>query len=180
MNDVIFIELEFFIISILWGGLIIVIYDSLRIIRNLIKHKQFVVAAQDIFYWILCGFLIFQMMYKHNNGIIRAFSIIGMLIGMIIYRYMFSDFLVESLSFLLMKIGDIFFSIFKVIVKPFIWMKCLLSKTIGKKVRQLFKKVKKVIYNQFKPLKNKIKSSKISLYGGEDGDLLEKEKKKEK
>ena len=86
MNEAIAIEMRFFVISILWGCLILVIYDLLRIFRNIIRHNKIAIGIEDILYWILCGVLIFKMMYKHYNGIIRAFSILGMFIGMLICK----------------------------------------------------------------------------------------------
>lgn len=117
MNNAILGELQFFMISIVWGSLILVIYDCLRIIRKVIKHKQFVIGIEDILYWILCGHLIFQMMYKHNSGIIRAFAILGIFIGMIIYRYILSDFLVDNISGFLNKIIKSIYKIIKLLKK---------------------------------------------------------------
>lgn len=178
MNEVILVELRFFVISILWGCLIVIIYDCLRIIRNLIKHNKLTVALEDIVYWIICGFLIFQMMYKHNNGIIRTFSILGMLIGMLIYKYSFSEFLVKNISSILKKLTALLSILFSFLIKPFLGIKDVFNKTIGKIVREFFKKTKKRIQNSIKPLKNKVKSSKIPLNDFEDGDLFDEEKKK--
>lgn len=180
MNEAITIELQFFMISILWGGLLLVIYDFLRIIRNIINHKQLWIAFEDILYWILCGILIFQMMYKHNNGIIRVFSILGMIIGMILYRYIFSDSLVQCISLLLKKTIALFSGILILFIKPFIWMKNQFNKTIGRKVRKTLTKTKKRLYFTNKSLKKLFKSSKISLNQVEEGDLLSEEKKKKK
>lgn len=180
MNEAITVELQFFMISILWGGLLLVIYDLLRIIRNVINHKQLWIAFEDILYWILCGVLIFQMMYKHNNGIIRVFSILGMLIGMILYRHIFSDTLVEYISLLLKKIIVLLSRILMLFIRPIIWIKNQINKTIGRKVRKILKKIKKRLYFTIKSLKKLFKSSKISLNQVEEGDLLSEEKKKKK
>ena len=55
-------------------------------------------AIEDILYWIVSAVLIFRMMYVRNNGIIRGFSLIGILLGMILYKYSISEFLVEKVS----------------------------------------------------------------------------------
>lgn len=182
MNEAILVELQFFVISILWGSLILIIYDGLRIIRIIIKHKQIVVALEDILYWLMCGILIFQMMYKHNHGIVRAFSILGMLMGMIFYHYLLSDIIVDNLSTLLKRIIRLIIKGLSILVKPFIWIKKLFNKTIGKIIRKYYKKLKKSVYNQIKLLKNKRISSKISLddTNAGDGDLSDEKKKKKK
>lgn len=162
MNEAILIELRFFIASIMWGGLILIIYDCLRIFRLLIKHNKFFIAVEDIVYWLVCSFLIFQMMYKQNNGIIRAFSILGMLIGMLFYHWTISEFLVEGISYLLKKIMKFILLVLSFLFKPLLW---------------LFNIIKKLVNITFVPLKNKIKSSKILLKGLKDGEFLEEDKK---
>ncbi len=180
MNEAIIIELRFFVISILWGSLILIIYDCLRIIRKIIKHNKFSIAIEDLFYWIICGLLIFKMMYKHNDGIIRAFSIMGMLIGMIIYKNLFSDFLLETISAILIKILNFGVSILSFIIRPFLWLKAIFDKTIAIKINRRLKKVKNSMEIAFKSLKSLNKSSKIPLSDVKDGDLLSEEEKSKK
>lgn len=98
MNPAITIELQFFLISILCGGIILLIYDVLRIIRRLVRHDSFFVAVEDLFFWVATSLFIFAMMYKQNNGIIRGFSIMGMLIGMILYHSIISETLVSIIT----------------------------------------------------------------------------------
>lgn len=147
MNEAIIVELEFFVVSILWGGIIIAFYDCLRIIRKVIKHNGFFIALEDVLYWVVSSLLIFNMMYKQNNGIIRTFSILAMFIGMMLYYNLLSELLVEKISFILIKI------------------------------KKIVKKLKKVAYIKIKRLKNKVKSSKILLSGYGEGDLFEEKKK---
>lgn len=147
MNEAIIVELEFFVVSILWGGIIIAFYDCLRIIRKVIKHNGFFIALEDVLYWVVSSLLIFNMMYKQNNGIIRTFSILAMFIGMMLYYNLLSELLVEKISFILIKI------------------------------KEIVKKLKKVAYIKIKRLKNKVKSSKILLSGYGEGDLFEEKKK---
>ena len=173
MNEAILIELRFFIVSIMWGGLILIIYDCLRIFRHVIKHKKFFIAVEDIVYWVVCSFLIFQMMYKQNNGIIRAFSILGMLIGMLIYHWTLSELLVEGISYLLKKIINFIFLIISFVLKPFLWILKIFKSFLGKGKRI----IKNLLDIVFLPLKNKIKSSKILLKDSKDGELLEEDKK---
>lgn len=177
MNEGIIVELEFFFVSILWGGIIIIIYDCLRVIRKVIKHKEFFVALEDVLYWVVSSLLIFNMMYKQNNGIIRIFSILAMFIGMIIYHNLFSKLLVETISFLLIKIKRLISKVIPLILKPITWLISIFNKTIGKIIRKTVKKLKIVTYNQIKRLKNKVKSSKIPLSDFGEGDLFEEKEK---
>ncbi len=163
MNEAIIVEVQFFLVSILWGGLIIVFYDCLRITRKVIKHKEFFIALEDVLYWVISSLLIFNMMYKQNNGIIRAFSILAMFIGMILYHNLFSELIVELVSFIILKIKKIIFKILTFLMKPVYWIINIFNKTIGKIIRKTLRKLKKVVHFQIKRLKNKVKSSKIPL-----------------
>ena len=91
MNEAIMIELRFFLISILWGVILLLVYDGLRIFRRIIKQNSFAIAMQDLLFWVVSSVFIFSMMYRKNNGIIRGFSIMGMILGMLVYHNILSD-----------------------------------------------------------------------------------------
>lgn len=101
MNKAITFELEFFLISILWGAIILLVYDGFRIFRRLIKHNEIFLATEDLIFWVAASVFIFAMMYQQNNGIIRGFSVMGMAIGMILYHYILSELIVSMITKLL-------------------------------------------------------------------------------
>ena len=139
MNHAITIELQFFLISILWGGLLLLVYDGLRIIRRIIKHDSFFVAVEDLIFWVAASLFIFAMMYKENNGIIRGFSVMGMAIGMVLYHYIFSELLVNAITKFIR-------TLFRPFAIAFSWIKrfILYLSTIGKKiVKFILRRLKK-------------------------------------
>lgn len=148
MNQGITIELHFFLISILWGVLVLLAYDQLRILRRIIRHNALFVAIQDLLFWVLSSVFIFAMIYTENSGTIRGFSVMGMVIGMIIYHYILSDLLVTLVSRMIL-----------LLMRPFsiaitYTLKCL---------KFLINKVKKLSNRIYSQLKSKTKSVKISL-----------------
>lgn len=78
-------ELQFFFRAFVWGILMMVLYDLIRIFRRLIRHSVLAVAVEDVLYWIVCGILIFRMLYLENSGAIRGFAIAAVVLGMILY-----------------------------------------------------------------------------------------------
>jgi len=166
MNDAIMVELRFFGASIFWGMLLLIIYDMLRILRRVVKHNGFFIAIQDILYWVTCSLLIFHMMYQQNNGIIRGFSILAMLIGMLIYHAQISDLVVYVISEILNKTIKL---IGKLIALLFMPIRIILNKT-GRLFRWLFLKIKKIGHYLIKSLKNAFKTSKIAVSENEKGD----------
>ena len=62
-----------------------ILYDIIRLFRRLIPHNTAAVAVEDILYWLVCGFLIFRMLYVENSGAIRGFAIAAVVLGMLLY-----------------------------------------------------------------------------------------------
>lgn len=112
MNKAIAVEMQFFLISILAGVIIIFVYDIIRIFRRLIKHNNIFIAIEDLIFWVLSSLFIFIMMYQENDGVIRAFSIIGMIIGMVLYHFLISNiFITVSLKIIKFLFSPIVFVI---------------------------------------------------------------------
>ncbi len=110
MNHAISVELQFFLVSVLWGAILLFVYDILRIIRRLIKHDTFFVALEDLIFWVCASLFIFAMMYQENDGIIRGFSVMGMAIGMLLYHYLLSDFFITiTTKFIQLLISPVVF-----------------------------------------------------------------------
>lgn len=159
MNDAIMVELRFFGASIFWGMLLLFIYDFLRILRRVVNHNGFFIVIEDVLYWITCSVLIFRMMYQQNNGIIRGFSILAMVLGMLLYHAGISDLVVTVISEILNKI---LYYIGKLIILLFSPIQFIFSR-IRKLFVWLLLKIKKVNHFCVKTLKNVWKSSKITV-----------------
>lgn len=69
-----------FFIFILTGVIIGVLFDIFRVFRRSFKTSDFVTYIQDILFWILSGIIVLYTIFKFNNGDIRSYIIIGMLI----------------------------------------------------------------------------------------------------
>lgn len=85
MSEGILFELQFFFRAFFWGVLMMILYDGIRIFRRLIPHNTAAVAVEDILYWLVCGVLIFGMLYVENSGAIRGFAIAAVVLGMLLY-----------------------------------------------------------------------------------------------
>lgn len=138
MNNAINIELQFFIVSILWGAIILIVYDLLRILRRIISHSSFVIALEDLTFWVLTSVFIFSMVYRMNNGTIRGYSILGMVLGMVLYFITFSELFVRLGSRLLIFI-----------LRPLRWLLLQMKKAYY----YIMKKIKKILRWLYKQLK---------------------------
>lgn len=91
-------ELQFFGLAVLRGVLILILYDLLRIFRRVLPHGVWAVALEDVLYWIGTALLIFQLLYRENDGAVRGYALLAVASGMILYHQTFSGFFVTHIS----------------------------------------------------------------------------------
>ncbi len=139
MSQDIIHETVFFLHSVLTGAVIAFVYDWFLIARKLIKHGSLWISIEDFIFWLLCAFGVFYMLYRENNGVLRWFTIIGAMFGMICYKCMISRLFINIMSTCIHKIMWVLFRIIQVVVKPIKW----LFSRMGKLTAHTNKKVKK-------------------------------------
>lgn len=81
MSVVVRQEILFFTFSILTGILLLWVYDVLRIFRRILPHKGVLVSLEDFFYWCGASLVIFSMIFKENDGVLRGYAFVGILVG---------------------------------------------------------------------------------------------------
>lgn len=172
MNKAINLEVRFFLTSVMWGGILFILYDALRIIRRIIKHCEVIIAIQDILYWMISSVLIFRMMYQMNNGIIRGFSVLGITIGMILYKYLLSDWVVDGISYLLNTLIGWIKKLILFLMKPFRFVFRIMKKGVNK-VKVKIKSLKNSLLNRLQIFHKKVKIKK-------EAKKKEKEEQKQK
>ena len=95
MNQNIIPELYFFAASLTVGFALAILYDLLRIFRRFIRHSLFFVSVEDFLFWFIAGIAGFYMIYVYNDGIIRLYAIVGMLLAAVLYYRCCSRFVVR-------------------------------------------------------------------------------------
>lgn len=125
-------ELQFFGLSLLRGILILLLYDLLRIFRRVVSHGVVAIAMEDLCYWLITALLIFQLIYRENDGAIRGYAIAALGMGMLLYYYTLSKYLVNGMSWILKKILSF-------LLKPvhFLWKKVV---QVGRVAIRFYKK----------------------------------------
>ena len=104
MSPEIELEICFLFHSFLMGILITVLYDLLRILRRILPHNILAISLEDFLYWIVCSLLVFAMLIRENNGILRWFAVAGAMAGMLLYQLTLGALFVKYVSLLLQKI----------------------------------------------------------------------------
>lgn len=110
------LQLYNFCIFIVLGIIISFIFDVFRILRKKFKTNNFFTYIEDISFWLISGSLIILAIFKFNEGELRFYIFIGILIDIVIYIMLFTKFINSILLKILTpikKILDIFLSLFK-------------------------------------------------------------------
>ena len=98
MSGVIRSEAWLLMLSLATGGWLMLVYDTLRVFRLMIRHSAFAVGLEDFFYWIGAGVVTFNLLYQQNDGGLRAYVIGGVLGGMILYDRLISRIFFKGLK----------------------------------------------------------------------------------
>ena len=107
-----------FLIFIVNGIIIGVLFDFFRILRKTIKTKDAITYIQDILFWILTGFIILYSTFTFNNGEIRIFMFIAILIGVIFYMTLISSYVIKVNVTIINFIKNILQKIFNILITP--------------------------------------------------------------
>ena len=111
-------ENSFLLYALLMGIFITFIYDIIRIFRRVVPHGSFLVALEDIAFWIYCAAEVFLLMYHESNGTLRWFAVLGAMMGMFSYKKLISTPFVKYISLLLQKLLMLIRKGFAVLLKP--------------------------------------------------------------
>lgn len=136
-----------FLVFTLTGFIIGALFDVFRILRKSFKTSDFITYLEDILFWVLTGFLIIYNIWYFNDGEIRLFMFLGLIMGILIYLLLLSKFFIILMTFII----DIIKKMLKTLQVPF---------------KPIIKFCKKIIYNISKTVKMIENSIKLKIKRG--------------
>lgn len=157
MSELITIQGHLFIITIICGMGIGVFYDILRILRRVVAHSNWMINVEDAFFWLISSVFLFVILFNQNNGIIRGYVILGVVLGMITYFLLISYFFVKIISDSINSVLSAIWKIIKFMLKPFIKTIKLLLKPI----KWVYRLIRKWVRSNGKRLKKWMKTVKM-------------------
>lgn len=101
MAELIYDEMQLFLICLALGVFLALIYDGIRIFRLLFVHWDWVVDVEDLVYWIFTAWMVFRTLFYYNQGMLRGYAFLGMFFGMLIYMLTVSRLLLHGVRKLL-------------------------------------------------------------------------------
>lgn len=146
-------EADILLISFLMGIILVFVYDLIRILRRIIPHGKWWIAAEDFLFWAGCAIAVFVMLFHVNDGYLRGFSIGGVVVGMLFYNLLLSRIVIKCSMFILEKVLYVLF-------RPLVFLIKLLKRPFG----CVKKRVKNVLRFFRKQLKKFKKAVKMCIY----------------
>lgn len=108
-----------FLVFSLTGVAIGILFDFFRILRRSIKTSNIITYIEDVLFWILTGILVLYNIWYFNNGEIRIYMFLGIVIGVLVYMSTLSNIFVKIFSKILSFIIKIMEIPFKIIIDIF-------------------------------------------------------------
>ena len=140
-----------FLIFLANGVIIGLLFDFFRIARKVIHTNDFITYVEDILFWILTGAIVLYSIFVFNNGEIRVFMFLGIILGAFAYMILISSYIikinVKIINILMIPFKIIFKIIHKIFFKPFIFIFINARKKFTKFGIKIVKKEKNIVKN---------------------------------
>ena len=130
-----------FIVFSLTGVVIGILFDFFRILRRSFKTSNIITYVEDVLFWILTGVLILYNIWYFNNGEIRIYMFLGIIMGLLIYMLTLSNIIVSLFSKILKMLIRILEIPFKTIISIFHKIITIIIKIFNKYTKKI--KIKK-------------------------------------
>ncbi len=128
MADLIYGEMELFVVCLLLGAFLAMVYDGIRIFRMCFRHREFVVDVEDLLFWLFTAWMVFRTLFYYNRGTLRGYAFFGLFLGVLIYTLTFS----RVFLFFAGKLVPIFRKGWNLVTRPIRYLKEWIRKSLKK------------------------------------------------
>ena len=142
-------------IFVINGIVIGLLFDFFRILRKSFKTNDFITYIEDILFWILAGIILLYSIFIFNNGEIRLFMFLAVLLGIIIYILSISSYIIKINVKIINCIKFIIIKIWNIISIPFTYIIKILRKLFFRPISFIIINIKKFSIDYSKKLYNK-------------------------
>lgn len=118
MNNITINQTYLFFIFILNGILIGIIFDIFRILRKSFKTSNLITYIEDTLFWVISAFSVLYNLFIFNNGEIRSYIFIGIILGVLLYMLIFSKHIIKISVKIVTFFKNIIYKILKIITYP--------------------------------------------------------------
>lgn len=163
MNTTITNQIYLFSIYFICGIIIGIFFDLFRILRQSFKTSDIVTYIEDIIFGILTGIFLIFIIFIFDNGELRAFTFIALVLGAILYLLTISRYFIRINVNILTFLKKVIVKTFIIISYPFKIIKKYFFKLILRPYKILTINLKNILKNKIikrKKIKKKYKDRK--------------------
>jgi spore cortex biosynthesis protein YabQ len=77
------------------GALLGILFDVLRVVGGQLRLPKWFLPLTDIFFWIVATIIVFRLLYYSNQGQVRTYIFLGLLIGICFHFAFLSPWVVK-------------------------------------------------------------------------------------
>lgn len=137
-----------------------IIFDIFRILRKSFKTADIVTYIEDIIFWVLSGILTLANIIIFNNGEIRLYMFISIVIGVIAYMLSISRFFIKYSVLIINFIKKVWKVVINTIIYPIRIVLKMFRKVFLKPITFLFINIKQILSKAVEKLEKTKKSIK--------------------
>lgn len=135
-------ELAFLGVSVVLGAALTACYDLLRILRRVVRHGTIWVAVEDFIYWLAVTGAFSVVLYQENDGMVRGFAFLGIVIGMLLYHGLCSRYVVRFFSWTLNRLKKGLHRVVHFLFAPMTKVLKKVGRALKKQLKKIWKTVK--------------------------------------
>lgn len=87
-------QLYIFLLFILTGIVIGIVFDIFRIFRRSFKTNDIITYVQDFLFWLVTGCILLFSIFTFNNGELRGYIFVGIILGLILHLLILSKYFI--------------------------------------------------------------------------------------
>ncbi len=126
------LQLNSFIIFLLDGIIIGLIFDFFRILRRSIKTPDLITYLEDIILSLIIGIILILSIVIFNNGELRLYIFLGLIVGLLLYLVTVSKYIIRLNTSILSIFITLIKKVFKILSFPFILIIKMINIIINK------------------------------------------------
>ncbi|EFM10880.1 spore cortex biosynthesis protein YabQ [Paenibacillus curdlanolyticus YK9] len=81
-----------------------IVFDGYRVVSHELRFAKWTLPLFDLLYWAAATLVVFQVLSAGNNGEVRAYVFLGLVIGVVVYFLMLSRSVIASVRWLIQAV----------------------------------------------------------------------------
>ncbi|NMA85188.1 MAG: spore cortex biosynthesis protein YabQ [Epulopiscium sp.] len=152
-------QMHLFLLTVLTGACLGLLYDGFRIFRKAIPHFDLMTNLEDLLYWVVVALAVFYILFNENYGEVRGFALLGVGVGSVLYFLIFSPWLMKISTKIINIVKRFLRWMIRIVFSPLRW----LHKILRKPYIKIQSNMKKRARHHKRRLKQSIKNIHIKL-----------------